>query len=205
MPGLVRSLAQQALGRRSVEQMHRRHDRFSPVLGRHPPLLQQRAGGGNNSLIAALDHTVLLRRVRRTEVASNTFVDAVVRELGDGELPAVVGVQNLQRVAALLLCFRLEQLHGVNNSVLGGQEGDSHVARGVINHQEEVPAPARGRWRHRVAQVGMDQLQWILSVVLRLLRERSPALLGDDAGVADLLRVLDDGEATRHGMLAELV
>jgi len=51
----------------------------------------------------------------------------------------------------------------------------------------------------------MDQLQWILSVVLRLLRERLPTLFGDDAGVADLLCVLDDGEAARHGVLAELV
>jgi len=99
----------------------------------------------------------------------------------------------------------LSSASALSSSVLGGQEGDPHVVRSVINHQEEVPAPASSRWCHRAAQVGMDQLQWVLSAVLRWLREQQSALLGDDAGVADLLCVLDDGEAARHGVLAELV
>jgi hypothetical protein len=40
VPGFIRSLALQALGRRPVEQVHRSHYRFSPELHQHAPLLE---------------------------------------------------------------------------------------------------------------------------------------------------------------------
>jgi hypothetical protein len=51
----------------------------------------------------------------------------------------------------------------------------------------------------------MDELQLLLRAVLSLLREGAPALLRRDAGVANLLGVLDHWHAVHHGVLAKLV
>jgi hypothetical protein len=67
------------------------HHRLSPVDCRHPSLLEEGAGGGHYGLVAALNDVVLLRGVRRGEVALNTLVGAVRRELSRCELAAVVG------------------------------------------------------------------------------------------------------------------
>ena len=50
----------------------------------------------------------------------------------------------------------------------------------------------------------MDKLQGLLGTVQRLLREATATLLGDNAGVADLLHMLDDGQTAHHGVLIEL-
>jgi hypothetical protein len=60
MPGLIQSLPFQALGRRSVEQVHRSHYRFSPELDRHASLLEQGMGSCHHSLVLALYHIILL-------------------------------------------------------------------------------------------------------------------------------------------------
>jgi len=53
-------------------------------------------------------------------VVSNAFSGAVVRELGDGELPTIVGAQHLQRMAAPLLCFCLDLLDVISSGIFGG-------------------------------------------------------------------------------------
>jgi hypothetical protein len=91
MPGLVRRLVVKGLGGRAVEEMDDSHHRLSLVDCRHPSLLEEGAGGGHHGLVAALNDAILLRGVRRREVALDTLVGAVRREFSRRELAAVVG------------------------------------------------------------------------------------------------------------------
>jgi hypothetical protein len=51
----------------------------------------------------------------------------------------------------------------------------------------------------------VDELEQLLRAVLGFSRERSPPLLGDDAGVAKLPDVLDYRQSAHHVLLAEFV
>jgi len=90
VPGLVWRLAVEGLGGGAVEQVDGGHHRLTPVDRRHPSLLEEGTGGGHHRLVAALDDAVLLRSVRRGEVAVDPLIGAVRRELGRRELAAVV-------------------------------------------------------------------------------------------------------------------
>jgi hypothetical protein len=90
VPGLIRRLAVKGLGGRAVEEMDDSHHRLSRVDCRHPSLLEEDVGGGHHCLVATLNDAVLLRGVRRREVALDPLVGAVRRELSCRELAAIV-------------------------------------------------------------------------------------------------------------------
>jgi len=51
----------------------------------------------------------------------------------------------------------------------------------------------------------MHELQLLLGAEARLAGEGEPSLLGEDAGVAELLHVLDSRHALHHLLVAELL
>jgi hypothetical protein len=51
----------------------------------------------------------------------------------------------------------------------------------------------------------VHELQLLLGAEARLAGEREPPLLGEDAGVAELLHVLNSWHALRHLLVAELL
>ena len=51
----------------------------------------------------------------------------------------------------------------------------------------------------------MHELQLLLGAEARLAGEGEPPLLGEDAGVAELLHVLDSQHALHHLLIAELL
>jgi hypothetical protein len=143
--------------------------------------------------------------VTRREVALDALIGAVGGELSNGEFTTIIDVKDPKLVAALLLHLSLDLLDGVRDSILGRQQDDPHVAGCVVGQQQEVVATSWSRWRHGPREVIVDELQLLLRTVMSLLREGAPALLRRDAGVANLLGVLDHRHAAHHGVLAELV
>ena len=95
VPGLVRRLAIKGLGGQAVEEMDSSHHCLTLVDGRHPSLLEEGASGGHHHLVAALHDAVLLRCVRRREVALDPLISAIRHELRLCEL-TIVGTRSLR-------------------------------------------------------------------------------------------------------------
>jgi hypothetical protein len=94
-------------------------------------------------------------------------------------------------------------LDGVRSRRLGIEQDRPHVAGHVIDEeQEEAPASRCGRC-HRAAEVAVHELQLLLGAETHLVGEREPPLLGEDAGVAELLHVLDSRHALHHLLVFE--
>jgi hypothetical protein len=189
--GLVWSLPLQAPGRRSVEQVHRGHHRFSPELRWHAPLLEQDTGDCHHSLILALNYAILLWRVWRGVVVLDPLICAVGDELHGGELIAVVGPQHLEFEAALLLYRNLYMLDGVHGCRIHRKKDGPHEPLCIIHQQLEVAPASRCRWRDMAAEVTMDEFELLLRMVHNLTRKGLPHELGHHTGVAQLLDVVD--------------
>jgi hypothetical protein len=83
-------------------------------------------------------YAVLLGRVRRGEVALDALIGAVGGELSNGEFAIVVGAKDPKLVVSLLLCLSLDLLDGLRGSILGQQQDVPHVARRIVDQQQEV-------------------------------------------------------------------
>jgi hypothetical protein len=94
MPSLIQRPIVESLGGQAVEDLDSRHHRLSSEDSRHSPLLEEGPSHPHNRLVAPLDHTILLRAVRRGVVVLNTLIRAVRREFNRCELIAVVGAQH---------------------------------------------------------------------------------------------------------------
>ena len=129
----------------------------SPPVDRwHPSLLEEGAGGGDHRLVAAFNDAVLLRGVRRGEVALDPLVDVVRRELSRRELAAVVHAQH-PKLAAALLRSSLVVLDGVRGCPLGVEEDSPHIAGRVVD-EEEVASSSRCSGCHGATKVAMHEL-----------------------------------------------
>jgi hypothetical protein len=203
MLGLVQSLPLQALGRRSVEQVHRGHHRFSLELRWHAPLLEQGAGGCHHSLVPMLDHAALLRRVRHEVVALDPLIRAVGGELRGGDLATIVNAQHLKFEASLLLRHSLNMLDGVRGCRLHHKD-DPHEPRCIVHHQQEVAPASRCCWRDGAAVIAVDELELLLCAVHSLTGKGPPLELGHHACVAQLLDVVNLRHPAHHLLTPKL-
>jgi hypothetical protein len=99
----------------------------------------------------------------------------------------------------------LQQLDGVRRRCLGVEQDGPHVAGHVIDEQQDEGPASRCSGCHGAAKVAVHELELLLGTEARLARKGEPPLLGEDAGVTELLHVLDSRHALRHLLVAELL
>src|SRR5512141_765617 len=75
----------------------------------------------------------------------------------------------------------------------------------VIDEEKEQLVPAWRRRRHRPADVPMHQLEFFFRAVLGLRREGQAPLLPDQAAVADLINMVDQGKPAHHDGATKLL
>jgi hypothetical protein len=130
-------------------------------------------------------HPILLQAVRRKIVPKDPLVGIVGGELDWREFPSIVGSEHSWLVTALFLYRGLDMLDDI-----GCQEHHPHVSSGAVDEDEATPATG---CRHRdwTTEVIVHQLQGLAHVVVAMLGERIMTVLGEDAGVVELLSVVD--------------
>jgi hypothetical protein len=198
MPSLIRGLAVESLGRRPVEDIDSRHHHLSPENSRHPPLLEEGPSHPHNRLVSPLDGAVLLQAVRCGVVELNALISAVRREFSRREFAAIVNVQYAQLAAALHLRSSLRAPDGVRSFSLAAEDHHPHLAREVVDEQQEVTSSSRCGRCNRATQVPMHELEPLLGSEARLLGKRESPLLYQHADVAELLHVVEAWQASHH-------
>jgi hypothetical protein len=137
-----------------------------------------------------LDDAILLRAVRRGVVALNTLIRAVRREFSRREFTAVVDAQHVQLAAALRLGSDLRAPDGIRSLSLAAKYHNPHVAKEVVDEQQEVESSSVCSRCHRATQVPVHELEPLLGSEARLLGKGEPPLLRQHADITELLHVV---------------
>jgi len=95
-------------------------------------------------------------------------------------------------------------LDGVRSSCLGVEEDHPHVARDIINEEEEIALASTSSRSDGTIEVTVYQLQLLCGTVAYLVREGQPPLLRQHAGVAKLLDVVDVRHPLHHLLSTKL-
>ena len=82
-------------------------------------------------------------------------------------------------------------LDGVRSYHLGVEQDCPHVAGHVVDEEQEEPPASRCGRCHRATEVTVHELQLLFGAEARLAGEGEPPLLGEDAGVVELLHVFN--------------
>jgi hypothetical protein len=105
--------------------------------------------------------------------ALNALIREVRRELSRREFATVVGAQHTQLAAALHLHSDLHTPDGVRSLSLATKDHHPHVAREIVDEQQEVVSSSWCGWCHRATQVPMHELEPLLGSKARLLGKGS--------------------------------
>ena len=122
IPSFERRLTHQGLGRRAVEDEHRRGHRHTLEPYRHVFGLHHGSGHADHHLVPSLHHAILLWRVRRGVVSHHTLIRIVRSELHRSEFAAAISPQHVELLAALGFRAHLELLDCRRRFVLARQE-----------------------------------------------------------------------------------
>jgi hypothetical protein len=98
----------------------------------------------------------------------------------------------------------LKALDDAHNGCLDIEQDNPHVAGHVVDKEEEVASASRCSRCHGATEITVYELQLLLGMEARPTREGEPPQLGEDAGVAELLHVIDVRHAPHHLLAAEL-
>jgi hypothetical protein len=109
----------------------------------------------------------------------------------------------VQVAAALRLHSGLRVPGGVRSLSLAAKDHNPHVAREVIDEQQEVASSSRCSRCHRATQVPVHELEPLLGSEARLLGKGDPPLLRQHTGVAELLHVVKVRQASYHPLGTE--
>lgn len=80
------------------------------------------------------------------------------------------------------------------------EELEAHAAREIVDKEQEEMPSAWSRWRNRAAEITVNETKRNFSMVLSLGRERGTVMLCGDVGLAQLLEVVQLGDASHHFM-----
>jgi hypothetical protein len=94
VPGLIRGLAIKRVRRSPVQDVDDGGDSLAPEVRWEPFCLQHVARHGDHSLVAALNHSVLLGSVRSGELPLDAVLRTVLPKLHGGELPPPPSVRS---------------------------------------------------------------------------------------------------------------
>ena len=94
-------------------------------------------------------------------------------------------------------------LDGVRSRRLGVEEDRPHVAGHVVDEEQEEAPASRCGWCHGAAEVTVHELQLLLGAEACLAGKGEPPLLSEDAGVTELLHMVDARYAPCHLLVAE--
>jgi hypothetical protein len=128
MLSLIRCHPVECLGGQAVEDVDRCDHYLSLEDNRHSPLFEESPSYPHSRLVAPLDDAVLLRDVRRREVALNALIRVVRPELSRCEF-----AENAQLATALCLRSDPHTPDGVRSLSLATKDHHPHVAGEVVD------------------------------------------------------------------------
>jgi hypothetical protein len=92
---------------------------------------------------------------------------------------------------------------GVHNLSLAAKDHNPHIAREVINEQQEVASSSRCSRCHRATQVPVHELEPLLGSKARFLGKGEPPLLHQHTDVVELLYVVKARQTSYHPLGTE--
>jgi hypothetical protein len=128
----------------------------------------------------------------------NSLIHAVRHEFSHRKFVAVVGAQHAQLAAALHLRSDLHAPDGVRSLSLAAKDHNPHIAREVIDEQQEVASSSRCSRCHRATQVPVHEVEPLIGSEAQLLEKGESALLHQHADIAELLHVVKAWHASYH-------